>query len=147
MTTLSPQEQVTWLIPTIQSNAIEMLELQAELARKEEELKSSPLYREVEEIRQMLKSAEKYDTEMRENGKMMMLTNGLKEFEMLDGTIIALHKTPGSLKIEEWAVFAEKYYRVKKELDKTAIKKDFNDWVPLEGCYIESDYKFVIKSK
>lgn len=78
-----------------------MLELQAELARKEEELKSSPLYREVEEIRQMLKSAEKYDTEMRENGKMMMLTNGLKEFEMLDGTIIALHKTPGSLKIEE----------------------------------------------
>ena len=101
MTTLSPQEQVQGLIPTIQSNAIEMLELQAELARKEEELKSSPLYREVEEIRQMLKSAEKYDTEMRENGKMMMLTNGLKEFEMLDGTIIALHKTPGSLKIEE----------------------------------------------
>ncbi len=144
---ITPQEQVSWLIPSIQSNSIEMLELQAELARQEEELKQSPLYRQVEETRQMLKSAEKYDIEMRDKAKDMMLMNGIKEFEMLDGTIIALHKTPWSLVIEDGAKFDDKYYRVKKELDKTALKKDFNNGVPLEWCYIESDYKFIIKSK
>lgn len=87
------------------------------------------------------------ETELREKGKQIMLENGLKEFEMLDGTIVQLNKTPGALVIEEGATFDEKYYRVKKEIDKTAIKKDFNAGVPLEGCYIQSDYKFIIKQK
>ena len=66
---------------------------------------------------------------------------------MLDGTIVQINKTPGALIIEEGATFDEKYYRVKKEIDKTAIKKDFNAGIPLEGCYIQSEYRFIIKSK
>ena len=66
---------------------------------------------------------------------------------MLDGTIVQINKTPGALIIEEGTTFDEKYYRVKKEIDKTAIKKDFNAGIPLEGCYIQSEYRFIIKSK
>ena len=48
--------------------------------------------------------------------------------------------------IEEGAVIPEEYYRVKKEVDKTALKKAFNDGkVTDERIYISKDYKFVIK--
>jgi hypothetical protein len=78
----------------------------------------------------------------------MMISSGIKDFTMLDGTTIALHITPWSLTIDSGAVIPEEYYRVKKEVDKTALKKAFNDGkITDPNIYISKDYKFVIKSK
>ena len=37
---------------------------------------------------------EKEESELREQGKQIMLENGLKKFEMLDGTVVQLNCTP-----------------------------------------------------
>ena len=144
---LPVQKEVEGIIPTIQSITLENFKLQSEIAQKEDELKNSPLYQEIQSLKQLLKGNENMEIELREKGKNIMIENWLKEFEMLDGTIVQLNKTPWALIIEEWATFDEKYYRVKKEVDKAQIKKDFNAWVPIEWVYIQSDYKFIIKSK
>jgi len=142
-----PQKEVEGIIPTIQAITLENLKLQSQIAEKEDELRNLYINVEIQDLKNLLKSNEAMETELREKGKNMMIENWLKEFEMLDGTIVQINKTPGALIIEEGATFDEKYYRVKKEIDKTAIKKDFNAGIPLEGCYIQSEYRFIIKSK
>lgn len=69
---------------------------------------------------------------------------------MLDGTTIALHKTPGALVIEDESMVPLNYWKEKttKSIDKVSLKSDFNNGVPLDpSIYIQTDYKFVIKSK
>lgn len=143
-----PSEQVQGLIPTIQSITLENLKLQAEIAQKEEEMKNSALYQDIQTLKNLLKQNETLDTELREKGKQIMLQNNLKDLEMLDGTTISLHKTPGSLKIASDENIPEEFWRVKREVDKIALKKAFLAGECLDpNITIESSYTFVIKQK
>lgn len=146
------QKKVEGLIPTIHALEYSKVQLIAEIAEKEKALQEIPVVQkmtaEIQELKKSLAESEKQEQELREQGKNTMLENGLKEFTMLDGTTVSLHGTPWALVIEDGAVIPEEYYRVKKEVDKTALKKAFNDGkVTDERIYISKDYKFVIKQK
>ena len=69
------QKEVEGLIPTIQSITLENFKLQSEIAQKEDELKNSPLYQEVQSLKQLLKGNENMEIELREKGKNMMIEN------------------------------------------------------------------------
>jgi hypothetical protein len=120
------------------------------ILEKEAKLKNSQLYMEVQNLKKTLADNEALDEKLREEAKDMMLTSGVKEFKMLDGTVIALHKNPGSLVVEDESLVPKMYWKENKtkSIDKKALKSDFDNGVPLDpSIYIQSDYKFVIKSK
>lgn len=145
-----PQEQVQGLIPQITEIVLFNSEIRKELEEREEELKNSLLYLQVEWYKKLIKENEEKEAQLREQGKQIMLDNGLKKFEMLDGTTIQLNSTPGSLVIAEWVQLDKKYYKEKTTvtMDKVQVKKDFMEWLILDpGVTIESEYKFIIKSK
>jgi len=146
------QAQVEGLIPTINALEYSRVQLIAEIAEKEKTLQEIPVVQkmtaEIQCLKKLLAENQTQEAELREHGKNTMLENGLKEFTMLDGTTVSLHGTPWALVIDEGAVIPEEYYRVKKEVDKTALKKAFNDGkITDERIYISKDYKFVIKQK
>jgi len=145
-----PQEQVQWLIPQIQ----ELQKIKIDATKKLEEfeniLKNSEPYKIIEWLKEIIKKAEQWEEWLREQGKQIMLDNGLKKFEMLDGTTIQLNSTPGALVVAEWVQLDPKYYKEKTTvtMDKVQVKKDFMEGLILDpGVTIESDYKFIIKSK
>ena len=145
-----PQEKVQWLIPRITQLSIEKISIQNDINRIQKELEESPLFLELHNTKQFLIIMEKEESELREQGKQIMLENGLKKFEMLDGTVVQLNSTPWALILEEWVQLDKKYYKEKTTvtMDKVQVKKDFMEWLILDpGVTIESDYKFIIKSK
>ena len=145
-----PQEKVQWLIPRITRLSIEKISIQNDINRIQKELEESPLFLELHNTKQFLIIMEKEESELREQGKQIMLENGLKKFEMLDGTVVQLNCTPWALILEEWVQLDKKYYKEKTTvtMDKVQVKKDFMEWLILDpGVTIESDYKFIIKSK
>ena len=145
-----PQEKVQWLIPRITRLSIEKISIQNDINRIQKELEESPLFLELHNTKQFLIIMEKEESELREQGKQIMLENGLKKFEMLDGTVVQLNSTPWALILEEWVQLDKKYYKEKTTftMDKVQVKKDFMEWLILDpGVTIESDYKFIIKSK
>lgn len=80
----------------------------------------------------------------------MMMDSNIKEVTALDGTIISLHFTPGSLVVGEGANIPDEFYKVKtsKDLDKTLLKKAITDGTFTdEKVFIQKDCKFVIKTK
>ena len=142
------QSQFEWLVPAIQSLGLESLKLQTVVMEKEAELKASSLYIELQEAKTKLQANEAQTTALREQGKDLMIQSGLKKIALLDGTEIQLNKTPWSLFVGEGVQLGDEWYKVTKSLDKTKIKKAFNEGVQFpEEVYIESDYSFVIKSK
>lgn len=50
-----PTQQVEGIIPTITTLSIESMKLQTQIMEKEEELKNSDLYQEIQSLKQMLK--------------------------------------------------------------------------------------------
>jgi hypothetical protein len=146
------QTQVEGLIPRIQSLSYENLKITAQIAELEKALAEVPVVvkmnADIARLKRQYEVNAEAEIAFREEGKEMMVSSGIKDFTMLDGTTIALHITPGSLTIDAGAVIPEEYYRVKKEVDKTALKKAFNDGkITDPNIYISKDYKFVIKSK
>lgn len=140
--------QVEGLIPSIRQAEREQLRLRNEIAIAEEEYKSSPAYKAYLNASRQLTLAEQSELELRSKAKDIMIMNWIHDFTTLDGITVQLNKTPGTLVIEEGAKIPEEYYRVKKEIDKAAIKKDFNLWIPFdEKIYIQLDYKLIVKEK
>lgn len=145
-----PTQQVEWLIPEIQSIIIDNAELNISLLELEQELKNMKIHDHINRIKNKIKENEEREAQLREQGKQIMLDNGLKKFEMLDGTTIQLNSTPGALVVAEWVQLDPKYYKEKTTItmDKVQVKKDFMEWLILDpGVTIESEYKFIIKSK
>ena len=147
---LQIQKEVEWLIPQLQSIILDNSRLIKLLSEAEERMKNSELFKDLCNIKTSIEINNKVEISIREKGTNMMLENGLKKFEMLDGTTIQLNSTPGALVISEWVQLDPKYYKEKTTIamDKILVKKDFMDWLILNpGVTIESEYKFIIKSK
>lgn len=144
----SIQTQVEGIVPTLNNLSLESLKLQAIVIEKENALKSSPLYIELQEAKAELQTNEAQQLAIREQGKDLMIQGWLKKVVTLDGTEISLRSSPGSLVVEEWTELWDQWYKVTKSLDKVSIKKAFNEGVQFpEGVYLQSDYSFVVKSK
>jgi methylaspartate ammonia-lyase len=92
------QTQVEGLIPRIQSLAYENLQITAQIAELEKALAEVPVVVKMNADIARLKRQYEVNTEaeqaFREEGKDMMISSGIKDFTMLDGTTIALHITP-----------------------------------------------------
>ncbi len=145
-----PTQQVEGLIPKINKVSLFIQEVKRELEKAEAEMQESLLYKQIEWYKKLIKDTEQEELELREQGKQIMLDNGLKKFEMLDWTTIQLNSTPWSLVIAEWVQLDTKYYKEKTTvtMDKVKVKADFMDWLILDpGVSIESEYKFIIKNK
>lgn len=140
--------QISWLIPQIQQLELQKSKLLTRALELEAEYKSSPAYKEWVKISQEVELAKQQEQELREQGKQIMLEKGLKTFTTLDWITIQLNATPWSLVVEKEveAELPDEYWRIKKEIDKTKLKKDYlewkfyNDWV-----YINQDYNLKIK--
>lgn len=141
------QTQVSWLIPNIRQTQIEISKYKTQLLEVEEELRNSPTYKLVNELKWIVTDLEKQENDMRETAKQLMIENNLHDFTTLDWQTVQLNRTPGALVIDDWAVIDDKYCRIKKEIDKVQIKKDFNAGLITDpNIYIQSDYKLIIKA-
>lgn len=148
------QKNIEGLVPSIQSLSLETIQLTGLIAQKESELKNLPevirLEKEIFDLMVEKRKLENKESELREQWKMMMLENDIKEITTLDGTTISLQFTPWAIVIEEGAEVQEEYWKVKttRDIDKIALKKAFTEWkITDERIYIQKDCKFIIKQK
>lgn len=148
------QKNIEGLVPSIQSLSLETIQLTGLIAKKEAELKNLPevirLEKEIFDLMVEKRKLENKESELREQWKMMMLENDIKEITTLDGTTISLQFTPGAIVIEEGAEVPEEYWKVKttRDVDKISLKKAFIEWkITDERIYIQKDCKFIIKQK
>lgn len=148
------QKNIEGLVPTVQSLSLETIQLTGLIAQKESELKNLPevirLERELFDLKIKRKESENKESELREQGKMMMLENGIHDITTLDGTTISLQFTPWAIVIEEGAEVPYEYWKVKttRDIDKMALKRAFTEGkITDEKIYIQKDCKFIIKQK
>lgn len=148
------QTNVEGLVPSIQSLSLETIQLTGLIAQKESELKNLPdvirLEKEISDLKIKKRESENKENELREEWKLMMLVNDIKEITTLDGTTISLQFTPGAIVIEEGAEVPDEYWKVKttRDIDKNALKRAFTEWkITDERIYIQKDCKFIIKQK
>ena len=142
------QTHVESLVPTIRSLTLESMQLNTAILQKEIELKQSPIYLELQEMKHKLEVVNRKEEDIRNEAKQIMLENGVKKMTMLGGTEIQLNANPGSIVIEDESKVPEKYWKEKttRSIDKVTLKKDFNSGVELDpSIYIESTYNLVIK--
>ena len=145
-----PQEKISGIIPKITRTSLFIKEVKRELEKAEAEMQESLLFHEIEWYKKLIKDAEQEEAQLREQGKQIMLDSWLKKFEMLDWTTIQLNATPGALVIAEGVQLDPKYYKEKTTvtMDKVQVKKDFMEGLIMDtGVTIESEYRFIIKSK
>ena len=148
MTNLDIQAEVSGLIPKIQQTQIDLMKLNTLYLEAKQELEQSDLYKAVNWFRIMIEEKENEEKILRENGKDLMIQNWLHDFTTLDWVTVQLNKTPGSLKIDDNFECPEEYFRIKKEIDKAKLKKDYNDWKFYDdNISIDVEYKLVIKQK
>ncbi len=150
----SIQTNIEWLIPNIQSLSLSQIQLSGQIARLESELANIPevirIEQEIFALKVQRKEAENKETELRNQGKEMMMMNNLKEFTTLDGTVVSIQFTPWALIVEEGAEVPEEFYKIKtsRDLDKKALKEAYNEWkITDPRIYIQKDCKLNIKSK
>lgn len=147
------QKNIEGLVPTVQALSLETLKLTGLIAQKEAELKNLPevirIEKEISDLKIKKRESENKENELREQWKMMMLENDIKEITTLDGTTISLQFTPGAIVIEEGAEVPEEYWKVKttRDIDKIALRKSINDWIEFEWIKIVKDCKFIVKTK
>lgn len=137
-----------WIVEKINSNMVQSMQLKAKIVDYDREIQESLAYCEKEKLQEQLREIEKQDFELRELAKQKLIDAGMKKFEALDGTIVQLNKKPWALKIEDESVIPEEYKKEKVtiSIDKTALKKDVQEWLILDGVYITEDYTLVIKN-
>ena len=150
----SVQTNVEGLIPNIQSLSLSQIQLSAKITLLESELASLPevirIEQEIFALKVQRKEVENKETELRNQGKEMMMMNNLKEFTTLDGTVVSIQFTPWALVVGEGAEIPDEYYKVKttRDLDKKAVKEAFNEGkITDPRVYIQKDCKLNIKSK
>ena len=84
----SVQTNVEGLIPSIQNLSLEAIKITTRIATLEEELTSLPdairIRAEILAENQKLREIQKNESDLREQGKELMMTNNLKEFTTLD---------------------------------------------------------------
>ena len=148
------QKNIEGLVPTVQALSLQNIQLTGLIAQKESELKNLPevirLEKELFDLKIKRKESENKESELREQGKMMMLENDIKEITTLDWTTISLQFTPGAIVIGEGATVPEECWKVKttRDIDKIALKRAFIEWkITDERIYIQKDCKFIIKQK
>lgn len=148
------QKNIEGLVPTVQALSLQTIQLTGMIAQKESELKNLPevirLEKEISDLKIKKRESENKESELREEWKLMMLENDIKEITTLDGTTISLQFTPGAIVIEEGAEVPDEYWKVKttRDIDKMALKKAFSEWkIRDEKIYIQKDCKFIIKQK
>jgi len=148
------QKNIEGLVPTVQALSLQTIQLTGMIAQKESELKNLPevirLEKEISDLKIKKRESENKENELREEWKLMMLVNDIKEITTLDGTTISLQFTPGAIVIEEGAEVPDEYWKVKttRDIDKMALKKAFSEWkIRDEKIYIQKDCKFIIKQK
>ena len=148
------QKNIEGLVPTVQALSLQTIQLTGLIAQKESELKNLPevirLEKEISDLKIKKRESENKESELREEWKLMMLVNDIKEITTLDGTTISLQFTPGAIVIEEGAEVPDEYWKVKttRDIDKMALKKAFSEWkIRDERIYIQKDCKFIIKQK
>ena len=90
-----------WIIDTINAITIEKMTKQIELAKKKEELQMSWIYLKVQQIESEIQELTTKDTEIKKQGKQILLDNNIKKFESIDGTVIQLNKLPWKLVIDK----------------------------------------------
>ena len=148
------QNNIEGLVPTVQALSLQTIQLTGLIAQKESELKNIPevirLEKEISDLKIKKRESENKENELREEWKLMMLENDIKEITTLDWTTISLQFTPGAIVIEEGAEVPDEYWKVKttRDIDKMALKKAFSEWkIRDEKIYIQKDCKFIIKQK
>jgi len=82
------QKNIEGLVPTVQALSLQNIQLTGLIAQKESELKNLPevirLEKELFDLKIKRKESENKESELREQGKMMMLENDIKEITTLD---------------------------------------------------------------
>jgi len=148
------QKNIEGLVPTVQALSLQTIQLTGMIAQKESELKNLPevirLEKEIFDLMVEKRKLENKESELREQGKQMMLENGIHDITTLDGTTISLQFTPGAIVIGEGAEVPDEYWKVKttRDIDKMALKRAFIEWkITDERIYIQKDCKFIIKQK
>lgn len=89
-----PQKEIEGLIPKIQQISKSRADLENEMIKYQELVEKSTDYQILQSIKFSLDQYEEIETQLREQGKQIMLDNGLKKFEMLDGTVVQLNSSP-----------------------------------------------------
>jgi hypothetical protein len=94
----SVQTNVEGLIHSIQNLSLEAIKITGTIATLEAELASLPevirINAEILAERTKLREVQKQESDLREQGKELMMTNNLKEFTTLDGTVVSIQFTP-----------------------------------------------------
>lgn len=145
---MNTELEIWGLIPKIQSIDITKWKLLTRALELEQEFKNTPSYQEWVKVSQEAELAKQQETELREQGKQIMLEHWLKQFKTLNWVTVQLNWTPWSIVVEKEAEerIPEEYWRIKKEIDKTKLKKDYNEWKFYDDwVYINTDFKFIIK--
>jgi len=125
------QKNIEGLVPTVQALSLQNIQLTGLIAQKESELKNLPevirLEKEIFDLMVEKRKLENKESELREQGKQMMLENGIHDITTLDGTTISLQFTPGAIVIGEGAEVPDEYWKVKttRDIDKMALKRAF----------------------
>lgn len=106
-----------------QKRAISIQELDLEIAKTEMELKNTPLYKKLNELKEKQDFLKKEEENQKTLIKEEMERTGTKKIENQNFTL-TLKESVWNLKVEDESVIDEKYFRIKKELDKTSLKND-----------------------
>lgn len=136
------------LVEKINSKTVQSITLKAQIAELKQKLSEYPENSQIEALEAQLKEVTKEDTELRNIAKETLMNAGLKKFEALDGTIVQLNKKPGALIIKDESLIPEEYKKEKVtvSIDKTALKKDVQEGLVIDGVSISEDYTLVIKN-
>lgn len=119
-----------------------------EILELEEELKNSPLFKKLEEAKKELTFLEKE----RENRKgeviKFMLDNGLKTVSNDTFKISIKNNGRDSVVIIDETEIPEEFFRVKKEVDKSKILKEYRECgVLVQGVDIQKTEKYILDIK
>ena len=142
MSELKPQ----WIVDELNAITIKKIEWSKLLAELQEELEWSELYKRIQAWKQVISDLNTKELELKETGKQLMLSTGMKKFEAIGWTIVQLNKKPWKLVIWDDADVSE-YEKTKTTttVDKALIKRDLKEWLKIKWVFIEDDYTLVIK--
>jgi hypothetical protein len=114
------------IVDTLNSIEVMKSKLNLELMNKNMELRDAPLYQEIKDLEMSIKELSTQETQIKEQGKNLLLNAGLKKFEALNGTVIQLNATPPAVKIINENLIPNEYKKTITTItiDKKLIKEE-----------------------
>ena len=148
---MSQDIALSGLVPAIEIVSLEAMKIKNEIVRLElqigelEEVKSRQ--EQISLLKKNLYTTETLESQLREQGKEIMLQANLKEFKTLDGITLALQFSPWALLIEDESKVPDNFWNEKttRTIDKIGLKKAIANGEAFEWITIEKDCKFLIK--